>query len=145
MDSGDIEGRLAVLDARSDAARWMALLTAVFMLTEAPERAARFELLVTLAAGLLSSQGNENAAGSLLSTLRTAKALFQDGKTEPETTIALMTGLHSEAGQERSAALQEWMSVATEEEISADIRALLEGLVRRQASPDRKDGDDEAG
>lgn len=126
----EVLAELALIRARVESTRWVALLACVSAMRSGLVDADELIRLVEAETVSLTARGNPNTAGALLTDIEHLKGLYQDGSMDPLKTIFYMTALHLDAGPEHREALQEWLLTGTPEELADDLRAAVERLVQ---------------
>lgn len=122
------EDDLGVLAAREEATRWMGIAIAAALVKLDPKA---YDTLLTVleAASLhLSATGSPHAAGFLDSSVAMLKGLTQEGNLDPAKAMVMNAVLHLQTAPDQHEALRTWLEVATADELSDQVRELLEGL-----------------
>ena len=137
MNEFEIAGEIAVLKARSEATRWVALLTVAALIKNRVVDGDDLFKLIEAKALDLASEGNKTTAEGLLVELAQIKPL-SSSDLDPAMVLIVAALQKLDAGPDRQTALREWLSFATEEEISEELSNLVQRMMRK---PNRDEED----
>ncbi|MBE0529495.1 MAG: hypothetical protein IH626_01625 [Rhodospirillales bacterium] len=133
MDEKDAQD-LAVTKVRCEVTRWVSLLTLAMLIRRRVLDGDEISRLIEAKAVDLFSQGRSLVAEGMLVDLAQIKPLILEG-IDPAQMLVIDALQRLDAGPELQSAFQEWLQIATPEEISDEVRELL----RRWSPPPRDD------
>jgi hypothetical protein len=111
-----------LLEIEREASRWTLTFLALSLI-DSSAKLDRMRRVFGSGIAMLQTRDENDVAGMVQATAARIEALGQEPGLDPVKALIVMAALQEDAGRERLAALLEWWSTATPEEIAEEIAA----------------------